>query len=101
MLLSWRTKKQIIKSIKNAEISRFYGLVILMNFKDHNPPHFHVWYGDFKAIVTIDDGIVKGEMPQRALNMIFEWLEIHREELIADWNLAQKGDELFKIEPLK
>lgn len=54
-----------------------------------------------KAIVTIDDGIVKGEMPQRALKMVFEWLEIHREELIADWNLAQKGDELFKIEPLK
>lgn len=83
------------------EISRFYGLIILMNFKDHNPPHFHVWYGDFKVIVTIDDGIVKGEMPQRALKMIFEWLEIHREELIADWNLAQKGDELFKIDPLK
>ena len=83
------------------EISRFYGLVILMNFKDHNPPHFHVWYGDFKATVTIHDGIVKGEMPQRALKMIFEWLEIHREELIADWNLVQKGDELFKIEPLK
>ena len=83
------------------EISRFYGLIILMNFKDHNPPHFHVWYGDFKAIVIIDDGIVKGEMPQRALKMVFEWLEIHREELIADWNLAQKGDELFKIEPLK
>ena len=40
-------------------------------------------------------------MPQRALKMIFEWLEIHREELIADWNLAQNGDELFKIEPLK
>ena len=45
-----------------------------MNFKDHNPPHFHVWYGDFKAIVTIQDGIVKGEMPQRALKMIFDWL---------------------------
>ncbi len=83
------------------EISRFYGLIILMNFKDHNPPHFHVWYGDFKAIVTIDDGIVKGEMPQRAIKMIFDWLEIHREELLLDWSLAQKGDELFKIEPLK
>ena len=83
------------------EISRFYGLIILMNFKDHNPPHFHVWYGDFKAIVTIDDGIVNGEMPQRALKMIFDWLEIHREELLLDWSLAQKGDELFKIEPLK
>ena len=60
-----------------------------------------MWYGNFKAIVTIQDGIVKGEMPQRALKMIFDWLEIHQMELLADWNLAQKGDELFKIEPLK
>jgi len=60
------------------EISRFYGLIIYMNFKDHAPPHFHVWYGDYKAIVTIQDSIVKGEMPQRALKMIFDWLEIHR-----------------------
>ncbi|HDO27123.1 MAG TPA: DUF4160 domain-containing protein [Bacteroidetes bacterium] len=49
-----------------------------MNFKDHTPPHFHVWYGDYEAIVTIKDSIVKGEMPQRALKMIFDWLEIHR-----------------------
>ena len=72
-----------------------------MYFDEHNPPHFHVWYVDFKAIVTIVDGIVKGEMPQRALKMIFDWLEIHREELLIDWDLAQKGDELLKIEPLK
>ncbi len=83
------------------EISRFYGLIILMNFKDHSPPHFHVWYGDYKAMVTIQDGIVKGEMPQRALTMIFEWLGIHRQDLMTDWNLAQKGDSLNKIEPLK
>ena len=82
------------------EISRFYGLIILMNFKDHLPPHFHVWYGDFKAIVTIQDGIIKGEMPQRALKMIFDWLEIHKSELMVDWNLAQAGDVLNKIEPL-
>ena len=48
------------------EISTFYGLIILMNFKDHSPPHFHVWYGEYKAIFTIKDGIVKVEMPQRA-----------------------------------
>lgn len=82
------------------EISRFYGLIILMNFKDHAPPHFHVWYGDFKAIVSIQDGIVKGEMPLRALKMIAEWLEIHRDELMADWHLAQSGNALHKIEPL-
>lgn len=83
------------------EISTFYGLIILMNFKDHSPPHFHVWYGEYKVIVTIKDGIVKGEMPQRALKMIFDWLELHSDELLEDWELAQKGDPLKKIEPLK
>ena len=83
------------------EICSFYGLIILMNFKDHAPPHFHVWYGDYKIIVTIKEGIVKGEMPQRALKMVFDWLELHREELLNDWELAQKGEILNKIEPLK
>jgi hypothetical protein len=72
-----------------------------MNFKDHNPPHFHVWFGDYKAIITIQEGIVKGEMPKRALKMIFEWLEIHQTELMNDWELAQNGEPLNSIEPLK
>jgi hypothetical protein len=83
------------------EISRFYGLIIYMNFKDHAPPHFHVWYGDYKIIVTIQDGIVKGEMPQRALKLVFDWLEIHRNELLGNWILAQEGKKLQNIEPLK
>jgi len=83
------------------QISNFYGLIILMNFKDHSPPHFHVWYGDYKAIVSIKDGVVKGEMPQRALKMVFEWLELHKTELLTEWEKAQKGEELNTIEPLK
>jgi len=83
------------------QISHFYGILILMNFKDHNPPHFHVWYGEYKAIITIDGGIVKGEMPQRALKLVFEWLEIHKLELLDLWERAKKGEELYNIEPLK
>ena len=83
------------------QISGFYGLIILMNFKDHSPPHFHVWYGEYKITVTIQDGIVTGEMPQRALKMVFEWLEINREELFIAWRKAQKGETLSRIEPLK
>ena len=83
------------------EICRFYGLFIFMNFNDHNPPHFHVWYADFKITVTIADGIVEGKMPKRALNMIFEWLELHRNELMQNWEKARNHEELNKIEPLK
>ena len=83
------------------QISFFYGIYIWMNFSDHAPAHFHAWYGDYKVIVSIKDGVVKGEMPARALRMILEWLDIHREELMADWNKAQVGAPLDKIEPLK
>lgn len=83
------------------QISLFYGIIILMNFSDHSPAHFHAWYNEYKVIVGIKDGVVKGEMPGRALRMILEWLEIHREELLDNWERAQNGTPLAKIEPLK
>ena len=91
------------------QISFFYGIYIWMNFADHQPPHFHAWYGDYKVIMQkgnivnyyVKDGIVKGEMPGRALRMILEWLEDHRQELMDNWERAQKGEPLNKIEPLK
>ena len=83
------------------QISTFYGLIILMNFKDHLPPHFHVWYGDYKITITIQDGVVTGKMPQRALKMVFEWLEIHRGELLREWEKAQRGETLTQITPLQ
>ena len=83
------------------QISFFYGIIILMNFSDHAPAHFHAWYGDYKIIVSIKDGIVKGEMPARALRMILECLDIHREELMECWDRAQRGEALGKIEPLR
>lgn len=49
------------------ELSRFFGIIIAMFGDDHNPPHFHVRYGDYEAIITIQDGIVKGELPKRYL----------------------------------
>lgn len=72
-----------------------------MNFSDHAPAHFHAWYGEYKVIVHIQDAVVKGEMPGRALKMILEWLDLHREELMDNWQKAQAGSQLEKIEPLK
>ncbi|QOR73919.1 protein of unknown function [Cruoricaptor ignavus] len=82
------------------EISRFYGIIIQMFFKDHNPPHFHVSYGEYRAIVSIETGLVEGKMPARALKMVFEWLEIHKDELLQNWELAQNGQLPNSIEPL-
>lgn len=52
-----------IYHIVMPQISDFYGILIWMNYKDHMPPHFHAWYGDYRCIVNIKDGVVKGEMP--------------------------------------
>lgn len=83
------------------EISRFYGIFILMNFSDHQPPHFHAWYGNYKIIVNIKDGKIKGEMPSRGVKLILEWLELHRDELLDNWERSQSGRTLYKVEPLK
>lgn len=82
------------------EISRFYGIIIQMFYRDHNPPHFHVQYGDYKAIINITNELIEGNMPKRALKLVFEWMEIHKEELLENWILTQKGELPNKIEPL-
>ncbi len=82
------------------QISLFYGIIIMMYFADHTPAHFHAWYGNYKITVSIKDGVVKGEMPARALRMILEWLDLHREELMENWERACKGEPLNKIDPL-
>ncbi len=83
------------------ELSRFYGIIITMNYNEHNPPHFHAIYQGFEISVEIKSGTIKGTMPKRALKMIFEWLELYQDELLDDWDLAQNRKSLLKIEPLK
>lgn len=83
------------------EISRFYGIIIYMFYNDHNPPHFHIEYGEYKAVVNFEEEIIKGHMPNRALKLVFEWVSLHKDELIKNWELARSGMPLNKIEPLK
>ncbi len=83
------------------QISRFYGIIILMNFKDHYPPHFHAWYNEYRITVNIDDGEINGTMPARAIKLILEWWEINKSQLIECWNKAQAGIPLGIIDPLK
>ena len=83
------------------EISSFYGIVISMYPGDHNPPHFHVRYNEYRAIVEIENEIVTGEMPNRALKFVFEWLNLHRKEMMDNWNKLQNGIAVVKIKPLE
>lgn len=82
-------------------ISEFFGISVMMRFLDHNPPHFHAQYQKDKVIVEIQNGKVKGEMSERALRMVLEWLDLHRDELMAAWQQASAGKDPETIEPLK
>ncbi len=84
------------------EISRFFGIIIAMFYDDHNPPHFHARYGEYKAAVRIEDfAVLDGYLPPRALGLVMEWAEIHKDELMADWTLARANKPTQQIEPLK
>ncbi len=86
-------------------ISLFYGLIVSMYYldnKQHNLPHIHVKYNELEAVFTIPDGnLLEGSLPNNKIKLVKAWIEIHQEDLMADWSLAIQGMPIFKIEPLR
>lgn len=85
-------------------ISMFYGIIVRMycSPSEHNPPHIHAYYQDAKAVLDLNScEITEGNFPRKQAKMLLAWAEIHHDELMADWDLASKGELPFKIEPLR
>ncbi len=82
-------------------ISRFLGIVIAMYWDDHSPPHFHAKYGDYEITINILTGIVEGRFPKRALRHVLEWYELHKDELLTNWELCQNSQAPNPIQPLE
>lgn len=86
-------------------LAMFYGVVVYMYFYDtqkHHLPHFHVEYAEFSAVVAITDGdVLQGFLPSNKMKLVQAWLEINREDIMADWSLAVRGLPLQKIRPLE
>jgi hypothetical protein len=72
-----------------------------MLYDDHRPPHFHAEYGEYKITVEINTGVVQGRFPRRALKALLEWYELHRDDLLEDWELAEQHEPLNRIPPLE
>lgn len=83
------------------EVSLFYGIRITMYFDDHNPPHFHAAYAGQDVTVDILNGcVIHGALPKRQLKMVLAWCEMHRDELMQNWELCKKKGALNPIAPL-
>jgi len=82
-------------------ICRFYGIVIVMFFDEHNPPHFHARYGEHKGAINIVDLTLPEEyLPPRTLELVVEWAARHKLELLRNWELLRAGRPAAKIPPL-
>jgi hypothetical protein len=85
-------------------ISMFYGIIVrlyLLDNKHHNLPHIHARYAEYEASISIEDGeILSGDLPRKQLRLVQAWIELRRDELLADWELAVSGEAPYKIAPL-
>ena len=85
-------------------ISMFYGILVSILFEDerHKLPHIHVRYAEYKASISISDGrVLAGDIPPKQIKMVQAWVEIHHDELLANWQLAVAGEQPFRIAPLQ
>jgi hypothetical protein len=83
-------------------ISRFYGITIRMYPRDHAPPHFHAWYGEYRAQIEIATlSVLQGRLPRRALALVLEWAARHRRELRDNWRRGEQNLPLLPVAPLK
>ncbi len=85
-------------------ISMFYGIIIrmyLLDNKHHNLPHIHAKYTEFEASISIENGeILAGKLPRKQLRLVQAWIELYRDELMANWEISISGDNPYKINPL-
>ena len=85
-------------------LSTFYGIIVRMYREisgKHNMPHIHAEYSGQEVVLTLDGEIIEGSFPKNKLKLLVAWIEIHRDEIEANWKLLSDGEQFFRIEPLK
>ena len=82
-------------------ISMFYGIIISMYYNDHNPPHIHAKYQGKEVVFDLEGNLLEGEFPKKQSRLVVAWIEIHKDSIEANWELARSKQPLHKIDPLK
>lgn len=83
------------------EICRFYGIILSLYWRDHNPPHIHFSYGEYECSISVTDRIVDGVAPAKVILKVNQWIDLHEDEILSLWEKAQRGEKIGRIEPLK
>lgn len=93
------------KGVENVPVlSMFFGIIVRM-YKElggkHNKPHIHAEYSGDEVVVALDGTVLEGGLPKAKMKLLEAWMEIHRDELEANWKLLSNGEQFFRIDPLK
>jgi len=83
------------------ELSRFFGIIVSLYWRDHTPPHIHFTYSNFECSISVIDRVVNGTAPAKVIAKVNKWIDLHEDEILALWEKAQRGEKLNKIEPLQ
>lgn len=79
-------------------IAYFLGISVAMYFRDHNPPHIHVFYGGYEALIAIEDArVLRGKLPPTAMLIVRRWVTMRREELLANWERARRHEQPQRV----
>ena len=99
------TPQNKIRGKEMPTISMFFGILVSMYYFDnqrHKKPHIHARYQENEVVVEIPNGeVLEGDFPSGKMKLLQAWIEIHKDDLVANWHLASNGEAVFKIEPLK
>lgn len=77
----------------------FFGIIVRMWHDDHPPPHIHVEYQGFEALVEIASGEIReGNLPRKVAAIVKEWCLVHQRELQDNWQRAQRFEPLDRIQ---
>ena len=85
-------------------LSIFFGIIIYMYKEDggkHNLPHIHAEYEEYEAVFDLDGNKIEGELPRKKEKQVEVWIDIHKEDLMANWKLITNGQQIFRIPPLQ
>ena len=85
-------------------LSMFFGIIVRMYQeagRKHHVPHIHAEYSGDEVVVALDGTVLEGAIPKSKMKLLEAWMEIHREDLEANWKLLSNGEQFFRIDPLK
>ena len=89
---------------KMPVLCMFYGIIVRMYRElggKHNIPHIHVEYSGQEAVIGLDGTVLEGKLPKSQMKLVDAWMEIHKDDLAANWTLLSNGEQFFRIDPLK